>query len=510
MEQVGIGSRTYPMEASQQECCVCYTLTEKRTPCGHALCHVCMHLLKKPECPLCRHCLGQHSKLRQGNHAPRGRSRFHAWLQRRGETATHVNYDAGPVALSLGSNQVLASPRGALVSSAEAMFSSSQSPLNPTSSERPWISVPAARGLGHVPVAELVARIGCMNLQEAPRLIQHVAWLREVRLIDTRRCTALHRSLGRRLAELVSVASLQVCRDAGGILLVLDPALGSLSIQVSKALEARLAYLLYHPESSGDSGHACTDNLLHLEAHYRCTSEMYRDGVIGLQAHSTVVTHIKGWIVRASVEEMCLHIVSIVALSLEERALEHAVEEKLLKVLPKLDSALQTEHLLALLLQIENLGMTAMCDRLCPVISNWMRLLVEKRSCKNLGQHLRIDGGLANLCHKRQSLAEEVRAGLCTKLVREAEKLFASIKKAEDLTNRRAEFDEWAILVRRAFAADLLALGAESQRAIVHAVTSCTSRCLSDSESTAKELREMEWATVVLVGRCNASVSCVQ
>jgi len=223
-----------------------------------------------------------------------------------------------------------------------------------------------------------------MNLQEAPRLIQHVAWLREVRLIDTRRCTALHRSLGRRLAELVSVASLQVCRDAGGILLVLDPALGSLSIQVSKALEARLAYLLYHPESSGDSGHACTDNLLHLEAHYRCTSEMYRDGVIGLQAHSTVVTHIKGWIVRASVEEMCLHIVSIVALSLEERALEHAVEEKLLKVLPKLDSALQTEHLLALLLQIENLGMTAMCDRLCPVISNWMRLLVEKRSCKIL------------------------------------------------------------------------------------------------------------------------------
>jgi len=45
------------MKMNFEPCCACLEETKTKTVCGHPLCVECINQLKKPSCPMCRHCV---------------------------------------------------------------------------------------------------------------------------------------------------------------------------------------------------------------------------------------------------------------------------------------------------------------------------------------------------------------------------------------------------------------------------------------------------------------------
>lgn len=122
-----MGSDDAPAVAGGEppECCVCYGRTEQRTPCGHLLCGVCLLLLPKKLCPLCRRQL-------RGARRPGATPGSARALSARG---------TGPLAEWLRPEREDAS---ALAASARAMGSRGRGRAR----MRPWTSPPSCSALG--------------------------------------------------------------------------------------------------------------------------------------------------------------------------------------------------------------------------------------------------------------------------------------------------------------------------------------------------------------------------
>lgn len=528
------------------ECSVCYTPTSSRTPCGHLLCKVCLHLLPRKVCPLCRKPLPGRGKriavssqrgiarglrfrlpARQqapvpaapatarvapvrralpASHARRGRGRpspirspFEAWLRNREEqpeTARQTN-DASP--RSFNEPDVDSSPQAASTSTVEGGAVD--------------IETPDATRM--IRVADLILRIGRMAFQEVARFVDHVAWLRDFSLVDAANVVVLQQALKRRMAELFSNTPLQSLGAAGDMLSQLEQKLGMPCEPLRRSLQARLSYLLYNPNGDRDlQAQKSPPSLENLVLHHACATDLSNRRLVSAEAQLAPVSHLRQWLERASFAQLGKHVALVGQVADSEPASLIPILSQ--RVCLLLKNVLSSEHFgrcLDVLLDLqESMHRQLLIGSLEEVLLQRMRfgLGCDASRWPPTGIHHLLEecrghggrGSLLRFCHLSTQAQHELQPLLLTRLVHEVDQITSSIKKTSDLPGAQEEIAAWSRVALRAKAEGLLSLDVPAQAAIVDSIAKCTARCMNSKElaGSFKQIQNIEWSTLMIVG----------
>eukprot|EP00930_Biecheleria_cincta_P018360 TRINITY_DN14328_c0_g3_i1.p1 TRINITY_DN14328_c0_g3~~TRINITY_DN14328_c0_g3_i1.p1 ORF type:complete len:662 (+),score=106.03 TRINITY_DN14328_c0_g3_i1:147-2132(+) len=530
------------------ECSVCYTPTSSRTPCGHLLCKVCLHLLPRKVCPLCRKSLPNRTRqnavgfqrgitrglrlrlpARQQDSAPtapatarvapvrralpasnvrRGRGRpspirspFEAWLRQREEqpeTARQAN-DSSP--RSFNAPDVDSSPQAASTSTVEGGA----------------VDLNTGEATRMIRVADLISRIGRMAFQEVARFVHHVAWLHDFSLVDATNVALLQQAMKRRMAELFSNASLQSIGAAGDMLGQLEQKLGMPCEPLRRSLEARLSYLLYNPHGDRNlqaPAQKSFPSLEHLMLHYACATDLSTRRLVSAEAQLAPVSQLRQWLERASLTQLGKHVNMVGQLADSEPVILLPVLIQRVSLLLKnilasehfgrclhfvldlqesMHGQLLTGKLEEILLQRLRFGLG--CDD-----SRWppggIQLLLDE-CCGHAGR-----GALMRFCRRSTRAQHEIQSLLLLRLVHEVNQISGSIKKASDLSGAEENIAAWSRIALRAKAEGLLSLDAAAQAAMVDSIAKCTARCMNSKElaGSFKQIQNIEWSMLMIVG----------
>lgn len=352
----------------------------------------------------------------------------------------------------------------------------------------------------HLCIKQLAPRIGRMSFGEVPRFIQHVVWLQDVDLLTPGHRAVLQQALRRRMAELFSVTPLHELAIAGDAVSMLETqVVGSRCDALRRALEARLAYLLYHPQG----GHERDSSLKDLCEHHACAADLVQRRLIAPAASANSVAHLRHWLERATLAQLGEHANMVGTLMLEEPLLRASVAARMQHVAGRLMSLERLDRFLHVLLDLDGQGLQIFTDRLESALQEQVRSGLQVWSPLQLQRHLEpTTSGLLRLCRSNDAFRQHFGALLAARVAQAISVASRSLKHVEDVPRVQAELADWARLGRCGMAAGLLSLAPDERHAILDAVTSCTARCMGSPmfRSSMKEVQDLEWGMVVFVG----------
>eukprot|EP00929_Paragymnodinium_shiwhaense_P084637 TRINITY_DN45271_c0_g1_i1.p1 TRINITY_DN45271_c0_g1~~TRINITY_DN45271_c0_g1_i1.p1 ORF type:complete len:643 (+),score=129.83 TRINITY_DN45271_c0_g1_i1:86-2014(+) len=339
-------------------------------------------------------------------------------------------------------------------------------------------------------IPELIKRIGKTTMQELRRFIQHISWLRSEAFVTPVEEAALLRALRRRMADVFGKLPVGSFGAAADLLLSLRercPEAADGSDCPSKALEGRLTYLIYHPDSMDDVDEVDGEvsQILTLSRLHSAALEMERRGVIGGKPRSTVASHINRWVEQTPIAVMYDHAETVRGLVEVLPELQATLSSRLQRVaLQHLDPGQLMGYALVLF-DFQEHGLSLVSEQLqekfvhqlCASTRNWP----TERLCAELGPK----GALRLLCQSSGQIAQAIRSTLLTRVVGGVDSIANTLKKDEDYPRVKHELVEWGLLVRHGQSAGVLSLSAEERLRIVDTLSDCTTRCMNS-----KNMRE--------------------